>query len=71
MKADKKSIAIFIVSALIALLASSCGYESQPPQSTGGSSNYVLPAGERPSEQELETVLNAREEYNEYINQNK
>lgn len=48
----------------VALLSmSSCGFEAQPPKTGGSDSQYVLPAGELPSQEELQEVEQAKAEY--------
>ncbi|MDD6052663.1 MAG: hypothetical protein PUB91_02470 [Bacteroidales bacterium] len=53
-----------IIIALVMLLGlSSCGFEAQPPKTGGSDSQYVLPAGELPSQEELQEVEQAKAEY--------
>lgn len=54
--------------ACVALGLSSCSYEAQPPKTTDSNSNYVLPAGELPTNEEIEIVNAIREEYEDATN---
>ena len=60
---NRKKLYILVSAALLSL--SSCGFETQPPKTSGSDSQYVLPAGELPSQEELELVEQARAEYEE------
>lgn len=63
----KKIILTFALVSL-AVLLNGCTYEEQPPKTTDSNSNYVLPAGEIPSAEEIDIVNAARMEYEDATN---
>ena len=62
----------FIFAALFvaSLLLAGCAYDSLPPKTTDGSSDYVLPKGAVPSEAEMQLVSDARTEYEQWLENN-
>lgn len=63
-----KKIIIFVSIVAMSLGISACSYEQQPPKTTDSSSNYVLPSGEIPNEEDIEIINAIRLEYSEATN---
>lgn len=62
----KKILTIFA----FVLLAAGCSYDAKPPKTTDGTSSYVLPKGEVPSEAEIQAVQDAKTEYEQWLEDN-
>ena len=66
----KRKISIFVGLIAASLLMAGCSYEAMPPKTADGTSDYVLPKGEVPTEAEMQVVSAAREEYSNWIENN-
>ncbi len=63
---SKRAIKLLFITGSIIIL-SACSFEELPPKTDNDSSTYVLPKGEVPTADELNTVNNIRSEYDESI----
>lgn len=52
-------------------LTTGCKYNELPPKTDDATTTYTLPAGEIPSAEEKAVQTQARNEYNQYLEQNK
>lgn len=61
---NKTKILLFLTIVFTIISISSCSYAELPPKTDDVSYSFVLPKGERPSSEELKTLYEIRNEYN-------
>lgn len=71
MKTEYSGIIAILSLVLSVLCLGGCSYSEQPPKTTDSSSNYVLPKGEIPSQEDLDEVKVLQAEYDNAVGNNK
>ena len=64
---DMKKTIILLLAA--AYFASGCSYDELPPKTDDATTDYILPRGVQPTQEETDSVKAARAEYQEAIKQ--
>ncbi len=67
MKTDFRKLIVILLVGIIASGICGCTYDEKPPKTDDASSNYVLPGGERLSDEEIAAVTAAKAEYDEAV----
>jgi len=67
MKAMNKKIIAILPFVILLSILTGCKYDEKPPRTTDAASDYILPAGELPSDTDMQLVQAAREEYEEAV----
>lgn len=63
----KTKIRIIVAILGVILLMSACGHDAQPPRTNDSDSNFILPSGSLPTQEELDELNEIRTEYNNSI----
>ena len=56
-----------IILTFVVCVLSACSYNEQPPKTDDASTNYVIPAGEVPTDEEYAYVQALRDAYDEEV----